>query len=390
MASAKYDQKRQGWWLTGKDFQKEKEGIKHPYFKKWVTDRFYPNLGKKAQERRMAEMVNEATKLENATITAIKYSDRNKTFIAWEYLDNVEKVSGSTLKKTVDRNRWIVKEFAAWLKKYYPKLMLHQLSRQIAQEFASDVRKTKSLSTVKNFIQVNSWVMKQVLIATEDSDLKYRNPFSDFDFSVLEYEPKVRKAIYTPEQMRKLVEPVPHTNMSKTGVYKCVHEVFFVLFMLGWRISDVVSINPSKDVDWENRTLTHIHGKTKKHGIRTVIYLTDRLYNFFLERKDQELLWPKWKLYSIRKACLARINSLGFKEITVKNSYTFNAYNIHSCRGSVITWLKNANFNNDRIFYMVGHMIQSVEGRSYNKFEYTPKESTEDMQLYLDNLLFGE
>ena len=91
MASAKYDQKRQGWWLTGKDFQKEKEGHKHPYFKKWVTDRFYPNLGKKAQERKMAEMVNEATKIENATISAIKYSDRNKTFIAWEYLDNVEK-----------------------------------------------------------------------------------------------------------------------------------------------------------------------------------------------------------------------------------------------------------------------------------------------------------
>ena len=35
-------------------------------------------------------------------------------------------------------------------------------------------------------------------------------------------------------------------------------------------------------------------------------------------------------------------------------------------------------------------MIQSVEGRSYNKFEYTPKESTEDLQLYLDELLFGK
>ena len=390
MASAKYDQKRQGWWLTGKDFQKEKEGHKHPYFKKWVTDRFYPNLGKKAQERKMAEMVNEATKIENATISAIKYSDRNKTFIAWEYLDNVEKVSGSTLKKTVDRNRWIVKDFAKWLKKHYPKLMLHQLSRQIAQEFTSDIRKTKSLSTVKNFVQVISWVLKQVLIATEDSDIKYRNPFGDFDFSFLEYEPKVRKAIYTPEQMRELIKPIPPTKFSRTGVYTCVHEVFYVLFMLGWRISDIVAINPSTDVDYEKRTITHIHGKTKKHGIRTVIYLTDRLYKFFEERKNQTSLWPKWKLYSIRKACLARINSLGFQELTEKNSYTFNAYTIHSTRGSVITWLKNANFNNDRIFNYVGHQVQSVEARSYNKFEYTPKESTEDMQLFLDELLFGK
>jgi integrase len=390
MASAKYDQKRQGWWLTGKDFQKEKEGHKHPYFKKWVTDRFYPNLGKKAQERKMAEMVNEATKIENATISAIKYSDRNKTFIAWEYFNNVEKVSGSTLEKTVQRNKWIINDFANWLKRNYPKLMLHQLSRQIAQEYALNIRNVKALSTVKTFIQVISWIMKQVLVATEDSDLKYRNPFIDFDFSILEAEPKVRKAIFTVEQMRQLIEPVPPTNLSKTNVYKVVHEVFYMLFMTGWRVSDVVSINPSTDIDWEKRTLSHIHGKTKKKGTKTILYLTPRLYDFLYERREQTSLWPKYKLYSLRKACLARITNLGFVEVTKRNKQTINAYCVHSTRGSVITWLKNANFNNDRIEFYVGHATQSVEGRSYNQFLYTPKEATEDLQLYLEKLLFEE
>lgn len=390
MASAKYDQKRQGWWLTGKDFQKEKEGHKHPYFKKWVTDKFYPNLGKKAQERKMAEMVNEATKIENATISAIKYSDRNKTFVAWEYFNNVEKVSGSTLEKTVQRNKWIINDFANWLKRNYPKLMLHQLSRQIAQEYALNIRNVKALSTVKTFIQVISWIMKQVLVATEDSDLKYRNPFIDFDFSILEAEPKVRKAIFTVEQMRQLIEPVPPTNLSKTNVYKVVHEVFYMLFMTGWRVSDVVSINPSTDIDWEKRTLSHIHGKTKKKGTKTILYLTPRLYDFLYERREQTSLWPKYKLYSLRKACLARITNLGFVEVTKRNKQTINAYCVHSTRGSVITWLKNANFNNDRIEFYVGHATQSVEGRSYNQFLYTPKEATEDLQLYLEKLLFEE
>ena len=38
---------------------------------------------KKKKERRKAEMLAEAMKIENATITSIKYSDRNKTFVAW-------------------------------------------------------------------------------------------------------------------------------------------------------------------------------------------------------------------------------------------------------------------------------------------------------------------
>lgn len=388
MSSAKYDEKRNGFWLSFKDFQKEKAGVKHPYGKKFITDKFYPHLPKKAKERRMAEMVNEAARLENATITQIDYSGRNRRFIAWEYFANVEKVSGSTHPTTVERNRWVVNTFVDWLKANYPKLYLHELSRQIAEEYITSLRATKALTTVKTFSQVLSWIMKRVLVATEDSDLKYRNPFENFDFSVIEHEAKVRKAIFTVEQMKQLLEPLPPTNMSKTGIYRITHEIFYILFATGWRISDVCSINPSTDVDWEKRTLTHIHGKTQKRGTRTVLYLTDRLYNFLLERKDQPSLWPKYKLHSLRKAALARINALGFKEMYTKGKATFNAYCVHSTRGTVITWLKNANFNNDRINYLVGHCTQSVEGRSYNKFDYSPKEATEDLSLYLEKIMF--
>ena len=389
MASVTYNEKLNGWYLSGKDFQKEKDGHKHPYWKKFITDRFYPNLPKKEKERRKAEMLAEAVKIENATITSIKYSDRNKTFIAWEYLKNVETVSGSTLEKTIERNRWALNDFSNWLKSNYPKLLLHQVNRQIAEEYAIDCRKRKALTTVKTFMQVISWVFKRILVATEDSDLKYRNPFVDFDFSILEQEARMSKAIFTPEQMRKLIEPIPD-KYSRTNVYRVVHEVFYVLFMTGWRVSDVVTINPSTDIDWEKRTLTHIHGKTKKKGTKTVLYLTPRFYDFLYERRDQESLWPKYKLYSLRKACLARITDLGYTEMTQRGKQNFNAYCVHSTRGSVITWLKNANFNNDRVEFYVGHVTQSVEGRSYNRFLYTPKEATEDIQLYLDKLLFGE
>lgn len=389
MASCTYDEKRNGFWLSWKDFQKAKEGHKHPYGKKFITDRTYPHLSKKARERRLAELTQEAVKIENATISKIDYTDRNRRFIAHEYFANVEKVSGSTHPATVERNRWAVNTFVDWLKANYPKLYLHELNRQIAEEYIIDLRKAKALTTVKTFAQVLSWIMKRVLVATEESDLKYRNPFDGMDFTILEHEAKVRKAIFTVEQMKQLLEPVPPTQMSRTGIYKIVHEIFYVLFITGWRISDVCMINPSTEIDWEKRTLTHIHGKTKKHGTRTVLYLTDRMYEFFAARKNQTSLWPKYKLHSLRKSALSRIASLGFKEMTPKGKATFNAYCVHSTRGTVITHLKNANFNQDRIDYLVGHCTQSVQGRSYNKFDYSPKEATEDMLLYLESLLFN-
>ena len=86
-------------------------------------------------------------------------------------------------------------------------------------------------------MQVISWVFKRILVATEDSDLKYRNPFVRFwIFSILEQEARMAKAIFTPEQMRKLIEPIPD-KYSRTNVYRVVHEVFYVLFMTGWRVS---------------------------------------------------------------------------------------------------------------------------------------------------------
>lgn len=391
MPKITYNTKTKSWHLLYKDPAKL-QTHPWPYTRKCVRDVLYPELQPQEKARRRQEMLLFVLRLSRAEIVP----QADVSLPAETYLAQLEKVCRSTHAATVLNSRVAVQRFRDFLAAEYSGICMHAITTAVAEDFFRSLAHL-SWGTLNKYRTTLSYVMRRLVREQSErgSSLPYRNPFAELDLAEIKAELTVSvKRSFTLPQIRALVQADPRFPEQEY--------VWHLLYMTGWRLSDILNLRRGQ-VDLQRRTLHVTHRKTARYGTATTLWLTEGMLRLLKEvlslHPESDLLFPQWadeqralngsnvnELRFIRSAN-RRLESLGMGGGERRNCRLCRYYSAHSMRGTVITLLKERNFNTERIMYLCGHRGRTLEARAYNRFHEHPKESTADMLLYLERVL---
>ena len=344
--------------------------------------------------------------------------DGEKPIIAIDYLKNLsgDRLTTTTKKEQIKAARLHVRDFILFLEEHYPSLYLHKVNKKIALEFAAWLTEQKKSFAYKKSRWVRmGYVFNRVMIANEESNLKFSNPFWSLKTEdVAEEEPVIHKKTFTPQLVKLLLDEAKvwkHTK-NQTKEYRFqIYAILYILSICGVRPKDVMLMK-WEQIDFENRTLTIEHNKTKKKGIKTVLWLTPHLLELFVTLKDMHSSkrtkacskeyvfsfnhYTKKEaktsmadyLYSSTKIELNKFfvffrKKFGLTQVLKTGGKKIMGYSMYSLRGTVGTLLSNANFNMNNIDYLQGHAPNNTTARFYLDREADPKAATAAMIDYL-------
>ena len=395
MATARYNEKYEGWILEYTNHRKVAEG-KRGDSKKKFKDRNYPKLSKRQKEMKYGQMLNLALELEAKSRRGIVNKDNAEMpVLAIDYLPHMQVVSKSQRERAI-KDRWrLITEFVEFLTMRYKKYYLHEINDEVARAYLSQFSHLSAESLDKRRRGLSA-VFKRIQRKMENlgSYLHYRNPFNSKDIldGIKKTEAgkvtKCKRKAFALEQIKTVIEHA-YAQHSLLGC------VWHIGFLTGWRLSDILSLQWSQ-VELSQREITIISSKSE---IPTRIYITDgmmQLLDYIKEHSDATFLFPdEWRgmsgsTYKTCKVCTLNrriLAGLGFDEHSVSGVQKCYAYSFHSLRGTMKTALKNNDFNRDRIDYLVGHRGKGVDKEHYDKFYDTPEESTRDMIEYLETFI---
>lgn len=396
MATASYNEKTQTWILNCKDLTKEAKGEKNIYFKRKKKDTAYSSMSKRDKIARLAQMQNLAEEYEQKTKLGFYTRDEMKEAIdAVEYLTNG--VTDDMMIKRGNEDYLFAKKrhlslFVSWLESKHKGIHLHQINNDIAKSYFLHLAKNGyAYMTIKKIALILSFIFTRIREKFEDydSDYNYKNPFcKDSNLPRMDFD-SVEREGFTIEQLKEVI------GSCEDDYLKLLIKLGFIL---GNRKGDLLQLRwTTESIDLKNRVITIRQQKTIKHKdkIRSKIYITDELMNMIKPYySDGDYLFDVWK-FSNKEPQSSTPNRL-FRQVMVKLGLdggekkgikTVHHYSFHSLRGTCITELKKANFNNDLIDYLVGHRGKGIDAAHYNKFSNSPKESTEQMIDYLISLI---
>ena len=153
----------------------------------------------------------------------------------------------------------------------------------------------------------------------------------------------------------------------------------FFLIVTGWRVNDILRLK-WESVDLQQRIIKHTHRKTKNKRLQTELGITDLMLEILLNLKEMQQHAPdnrKEFVFSLYTGnadtsygnIIQHFSRLREKwglneheELGQQKTYT---YTIHSFRGTVITRLTQARYQEARINYLVGHAPNNTETKHY-------------------------
>lgn len=341
-----------------------------------------------------------------------------KPILAVDYLKNLsgDRLTTTTKKEQIKAARLHVKDFILFLEEHYPSLYLHKVNKKIALEFAAWMTEQKRSYAYKKARWVRlGYVFNRVMIANEESNLKFSNPFWTLKVEdVAEEEPVIHKKTFTPQLVKTLLDEAKvweHTrNQTKEFRFQ-IYAILYILSICGVRPKDVMLLK-WEQIDFDNRTLTIMHNKTKKKGIKSVLWLTPHLLELFVTLRDmhntkrskacsKEYVFS-FNHYTKKEASTSMADYLYISSKTELSKFfvffrkkygltqsvktagkKIMGYSLYSLRGTVGTLLSNANFNENNIDYLQGHAPNNTTARFYLDREADPKAATAAMIDYL-------
>ncbi len=319
----------------------------------------------------------------------------------------------SKQEREAKRARQLNLDFVAFLRKEKPGLYLHEINTRVALEFLEYLeRQGVSYAYKKARWARLGYVFNIVHHKFEDSVYHYRNPFYSIKLSrVAECEPVQHKKIFTAQQMRQLLQDALTFSGHNTRRHVIQNlqrwGILFLLALTGARPKDIILLK-WESVNFAQRTLTICHSKTAKLGIRTVLWLTPHLMDFFVLFRQLHRQTPaeypeyvfgfrngksrmkdieRYLLFSQHLAlakffCHFRKNR-GLTEYRFISGRRMHDYCVYSLRAGVGTLLTLANFNQNAIDYLQGHAPHNTTARFYLNLEADPHAATGDMLLYM-------
>lgn len=378
MATAHYNDQRQGWELNWVDEKRKKEGHPKPYGRKFITDRQYPKMSKKERQLVYNKWLSYALDQEQKCRCLIDGTDLNREISAVSYFQSLDKVAKSgSCTRTVAKNRRIVDHFAKWLQENHPSILLHQINRAIASEYLTHLGSKFKRYTVESYKKPLQYLMGLVVLQMEDSDLKYRNGFANLNLEdvLTNTTPIHKKERFSVENYKTLMEAV---NQQQ-------RDVMVIMWLTGWRISDVLNLRESQ-IDRKENTLTITFQKTMNSTKSTATIpllqplqdIFDRYTNetgfFFPEFSDIYQETGDWRRANKwRKGWLRVVRSIGLgdaKTYTLPNGKqkTMMCFTPHSVRGTVISLLSESGYVEPLVNHLVGHSSGSINQKHYMTF----------------------
>ena len=385
-----YDTKKFSWRLLYRDPAKLATH-RWPYTRMSIRDAVYPTLDRAERRLRRLQIQRRAAALEGGE------GDTDPPLPAVDFFAAAEqRPCRSAHESTRLNSRVAVRRFREWVLHRHPQLLMHELTTAMAEEFFRSLQHL-SLGTLNKYRLTLSYLLRRLIQQQRDKGSRrpYKNPFASLDIAEIKTEttPPLKRSFSLP-QIRALLRPAE----------ACPHQaaVWHLLYLTGWRLYDILNLQWSQ-IDEQTRTLRTLHRKTARHGISTVLWIPDTMLALLQQLRAAEPhpthLFPQWadSLHGREgrnvgeqrfiRAAHRRLDALGMGGGERRNTRRCRYYSAHCMRGTVITLLKERDFNTERIMYLCGHRGSSLEARAYNRFYEHPYEATADMLRYLESLL---
>ncbi len=386
MAKVTYSKKTRTFTAIWKDYACEAEGKRYPYGRKsrrW-TGQKAPTAAEKRQM--ICEMLLHAQKAELASLERaehIRIYGAQAAVSAEAYLEGLgeDELCISTTQEARKAARQVINTFVRWLKVEHAGLALHRVNSCIAAQYYRYLQATNlSYGTIEHYIARLRFVFHAAQLRYEESVYKPGNPFAALRLHKV--IPKVmghRRKPYTEAQLAGFLAaaaeqggPNMWRRLQRFGAY-------YFLIVTGWRVNDVLRMR-WEQVDMQRGIIWMKHSKTQNIGIRTELKITGLMQTLLpaLE-KLQELaaeehrgyMFPLWSgkagsayadLAQHFAKCRAEWQLAEYEQQGVNKTHT---YTIHSFRGTLITLLTRAGFQESLINYLVGHAPRGTEARHY-------------------------
>lgn len=332
----------------------------------------------------------------------IVQSDNNDEQLAIHYFSNLnlKKITKSKIKDVNQKVEKIMKDFKEWLKENYTLIKMTDIKASHIKEYFETL--TDYCEGVqKSIFSYLQKVFKNFVNEMEEKNQKAFNPFNRLTVGeVLNKKKKEMKIGFTIKEIRAILNIYTDNDKNKGIVAEQTVAILYFLIVTGWRIGEVVSLE-WEQIDMNNRIITLNHKKTDQ---QTKIYITPLMMDI-LERMKENL-----KEYSINKHLV-----FGFRSLTIKVNnfkaykqklnqelnkiiqemgilktrttsfgYKLKNYTIHCFRKSLITELTLANFNKQKIDYLVGHENKTVDTEHYLHLLTYPERTTRKMMEHME------
>lgn len=386
MATFTYNKKTRTFTVIWKDHAKEALGVKYPYgrkSKKWLGDKAPTASEKRAIEKELMQHADEEETKSKGQASFIRIHGKTDEITAAGYLMSLKDDELTITKdKTAHRvARHRINTFINWLNKKHRGLALHQVNSAIASQYYKYLESEKlAYATIQHHIARLRFVFNDAIIKYENSPLKPSNPFATLRLhKVITKVAGHKRKSYTNEQLQKfLLASTKSNHLNKWQLFQRFATYYF-LIVTGWRVNDILRLK-WESVDLQQGIIKHTHRKTKNKRLQTELGITDLMREVILMLKEMQQYAPDnrkefvFSLYTGNADTsygnliqhFARLREKWelneYEELGMQKTYT---YTIHSFRGTVITRLTQAGYQEARINYLVGHAPTNTEAKHY-------------------------
>ena len=386
MATFTYNKKTRTFTVIWKDHAKEALGVKYPYgrkSKKWLGDKAPTASEKRAIEKELMQHADEEETKSKGQASFIRIHGKTDEITAAGYLmslkDDELTITKDKTAQSVARHR--INTFINWLNTKHRGLALHQVNSAIASQYYKYLEGERlAYATIQHHIARLRFVFNDAMIKYENSPLKPSNPFATLRLhKVITKVAGHKRKSYTNEQLQKfLLASIKSNHLNKWQLFQRFATYYF-LIVTGWRVNDILRLK-WESVDLQQGIIKHTHRKTKNKRLQTELGITDLMHEILLMLKEMQQYAPDnrkefvFSLYTGNADTsygnliqhFARLREKWglneHEELGQQKTYT---YTIHSFRGTVITRLTQAGYQEARINYLVGHAPTNTETKHY-------------------------
>ena len=386
MASITYSKKTRTFTAIWKDHAKEALGVKYPYgrkSKKWLGEKAPTTSERRAIEKELLAHAEEEEHKSKEQAAFIRIHGKTDEITAVGYLMSLKDDELTITKNDTARKaaRHQINSFVAWLNEKHKGTPLHRINSAIAAEYYKYLESQRiAYATIQHYKARLRFVFNDAMIKYEDSPLKPSNPFATLPLRkvITRVEGHKRKS-YENEQLQQfLIASTESNHLNKWQKLQRFAKYYF-LIVTGWRVNDILRLK-WENIDLQKRIITHTHRKTKNKRIVTELGITDLMLEILYCMKELQNIAPDnrkgvvFPLYTGNNETsygnliqhFTRLRKKWkldeYERLGKQKTYT---YTIHSFRGTAITRLTQAGYQEARINYLVGHAPTNTETKHY-------------------------
>ena len=389
VATVTYNKKSRSFTVIWKDYAKEALGERYPYGRKsqkWQGDKHPSASERRTVEKELLTLAANEEYQSKGKADYIRIHGKDDEITASGYLSTLkdDELSITTRGRAKTQARLVIKDFVAWLDKNHKGIALHKINEAIARQYYKHLQSQgRVFGTIKNDIIRLSYLFKQVIRKYEDSPLKYKNPFATLrlDEVITKTIPHKRKP-YTQVELESFLHFSKESTRLNEWQRLQRYAIYYFLMVTGWRINDILLMK-WQQLDLQKGIIKMTHSKTQNKGITTELYITDLMneiltalylmrdkapsdnkdfvFSYWNEGTQRETNWQA----CIREHFIKVRKELKLDEYEQRGKVKTHTYTIHSFRGTVITRLTQAGYQEARVNYLVGHAPRTTEAKHY-------------------------